>query len=64
MPDLHVIAAGSLLEFVLNEPDFRMPVGRVQFLYLRPLSFVEFLHSLGFHKLCEHLTKVDLLKPH
>ena len=39
MPDLHVIGAGSLLEFVLNEENFHMPVGRIQFLYLRPLSF-------------------------
>jgi predicted AAA+ superfamily ATPase len=43
MPELHVIAAGSLLEFTLNQPDFRMPVGRVQSLYLKPLSFLEYL---------------------
>lgn len=43
MPDLHVIAAGSLLEFTLNQPDFRMPVGRIQSLYLKPLSFYEYL---------------------
>ena len=35
-PELHVIGAGSLLEFVLNQDDFRMPVGRVQSLYLKP----------------------------
>lgn len=29
-PELHVIAAGSLLEFVLNQENFRMPVGRVE----------------------------------
>jgi predicted AAA+ superfamily ATPase len=38
-PALHVIAAGSLLEFTLNDADFRMPVGRVQSRYLKPLSF-------------------------
>ena len=43
MADLHVIGAGSLLEFALNDSDFRMPVGRVQFMYLRPLSFSEYL---------------------
>ncbi len=45
MPQLHVIAAGSLLEFTLNKPDFRMPVGRVESLYIKPLSFFEFLQA-------------------
>jgi len=40
-PLLHVIAAGSLIDFILDEVG--MPVGRVQFLYLYPLSFTEFL---------------------
>ena len=44
MPQLHVIGAGSLLELVLNQADYRMPVGRVEFLYLYPVSFKEFLH--------------------
>ena len=39
MPELHVIGAGSLLEFALREEDFRMPVGRVQFVYSGPFSF-------------------------
>jgi len=46
MPDLHVIGAGSLLEFTLVEGKFSFPVGRVQFIYLRPLSFREFLLAL------------------
>jgi uncharacterized protein len=51
MPQLHMIGAGSLLEFVLNDTEFRMPVGRVQFLYLRPLSFGEYLEATGNTKL-------------
>jgi predicted AAA+ superfamily ATPase len=47
MPDLHVIAAGSLLEFIFNESHFRMPVGRVQFLHMKPFSFKEFLVAVG-----------------
>ncbi len=43
MPLLHVIGAGSLLEFTLEDADFSFPVGRVQFIYVRPLSFKEFL---------------------
>jgi len=44
-PDLHVIAAGSLLEFAMQQISF--PVGRIQFLQLRPLSFAEFLNAKG-----------------
>ncbi|WP_353480402.1 AAA family ATPase [Haliscomenobacter sp.] len=45
-PQLHVIAAGSLLEAVLNE-NMTMPVGRVEFKVLRPMSFEEFLDAMG-----------------
>jgi hypothetical protein len=45
MPELHIIAAGSLLEFLLNDENFSFPVGRVEFLYLRPLSFMEYMEA-------------------
>lgn len=45
LPDLHVIAAGSLLEFALSEISF--PVGRVQFLNVYPLCFAEYLIAIG-----------------
>ncbi len=45
MPELHVVAAGSLLEFALEESSF--PVGRVQFLNLYPLCFGEYLEAIG-----------------
>jgi predicted AAA+ superfamily ATPase len=45
MPDLHVVAAGSLLEFALGDISF--PVGRIQFLNLHPLSFAEYLEATG-----------------
>ena len=51
MPELHVIAAGSLLEFALKDISF--PVGRVQFLNMFPLSFAEFLTAIGKDKLAE-----------
>jgi uncharacterized protein len=57
MPELHVIGAGSLLEFTLNDAQFRMPVGRVQFYYLKPLSFKEFLLASGNNILVEHLAQ-------
>ena len=45
MPELHVIAAGSLLDFALEKVG--MPVGRVSMLYVYPLSFLEFLSATG-----------------
>jgi uncharacterized protein len=47
MPGLHIIGAGSLLEFSLNVEDFRVPVGRVQYMYMGPMSFGEFLEAKG-----------------
>lgn len=44
IPDLHVIAAGSLLEFALEQVG--MPVGRLNVLYVYPLSFLEFLAAI------------------
>ena len=52
MPDLHVVAAGSLLEFALAEiPSFG--VGRIRSIYLYPLSFDEFLRGTGQIKLLD-----------
>lgn len=45
LPDLHVVAAGSLLEFAMQDISF--PVGRVQFLHLQPLCFAEYLEATG-----------------
>ena len=45
MPDLHVVAAGSLLEFTLK--DISIPVGRVKFLHMHPLCFAEYLQGIG-----------------
>lgn len=62
-PNLHVIAAGSLLEFALKEEDFSFPVGRVMFLYMRPLSFHEFLLNAGYTKLLKEMGKVSIKQP-
>ena len=44
-PNLYVVAAGSLLEFTLDKvPSF--PVGRVEYLYLHPLNFMEYLKAI------------------
>jgi len=43
LPQLPVIAAGSLLELTLADHSFSMPVGRISYMHLEPLSFDEFL---------------------
>ncbi len=42
LPYLPVIAAGSLLEFTLSDHNFSMPVGRIDYFHLGPMSFYEF----------------------
>lgn len=53
--DFAVIAAGSLLEFVLTEHEISMPVGRIEYYHLGPMSFEEFLLALGHEKLSTDL---------
>lgn len=48
MPGLHVIAAGSLLEFAFSEISF--PVGRIQIMEIHPMNFSEFLLAQGYQK--------------
>ena len=45
-PEYHVIAAGSLLESLFDR-DVSFPVGRVDYLYMYPFTFGEFLEALG-----------------
>ncbi len=55
IPGLHIIAAGSLLEFVLENHEFSMPVGRIEYLHLGPLTFDEFLLALDRNQLSQFL---------
>lgn len=60
IPSLHVMAAGSLLEFVLREHSFSMPVGRIEYLNLGPLTFEEYLAASGRSGLAVFLTEYSL----
>ncbi|MCD4772047.1 MAG: AAA family ATPase [Bacteroidales bacterium] len=51
LPEVHLIAAGSLLEFALKNISF--PVGRVQTLEMLPMSFSEFMRACGKEKINE-----------
>ncbi|RLA08914.1 MAG: nuclease [Gammaproteobacteria bacterium] len=52
MPKLHIVAAGSLLEFELDKISY--PVGRVEFMYMLPMSFAEFLIATKNKKLLKY----------
>lgn len=54
-PEISVIAAGSMLESLFLK-DVSFPVGRVEFLVLRPFSFSEFLEASGEQAALEHLS--------
>jgi predicted AAA+ superfamily ATPase len=61
-PELHVIAAGSLLEFALEEvPSFG--VGRIRSLFMYPFSFYEFLDACGYGTLREEIQKSNFSEP-
>jgi predicted AAA+ superfamily ATPase len=47
MPNLYVIAAGSLLEAVIGKRQISFPVGRVRYMFMYPMTFEEFLVSAG-----------------
>lgn len=66
-PELHVIAAGSLLEILLSgkrkKEKISFPVGRVRSIFLYPLSFPEFLRGIGKGMLCDYLYRTKLIDP-
>ncbi len=62
-PELHVIAAGSLLDFALREFKYSMPVGRIEFLHLQPMSFEEFVAATEGEALADYLKTWSLAQP-
>ena len=58
-PDIHVIAAGSLLETTLNN-EISFPVGRVEFLPVRPFSFCEYLVAIGESRLLNTMDEINI----
>jgi len=60
LPELHILAAGSLLEFTLSQAAFSMPVGRIEYLHLGPMNFEEFLMALNQEGLVDFLQNYQL----
>ncbi|MFO8240185.1 MAG: AAA family ATPase [Dissulfuribacterales bacterium] len=59
-PELPVISAGSLLEFTMSKHSFSMPVGRVEYLYLGPVSFEETLAAMEKRNLLDLLNHYEI----
>lgn len=57
--EYHIVAAGSLLGVAMHE-GISFPVGKVDFLDLYPLNFLEFLRALGENDLVELIEKNDI----
>ena len=58
LPELHVVAAGSLLEVKMKSEGFSFPVGRVEYCYLHPATFDEFLAAQGETEALNYLSSV------
>lgn len=61
-PDLHIITAGSLLDFMFSDYEYSMPVGRVEYMFLGPMTFSEFLLANKEDNLLKYLKQYNLSK--
>ncbi len=59
LSELHVIAAGSLLEFAMGDVK-SFPVGRITYMYMFPLNFEEFLLARAKTRLLKVLNKLPI----
>lgn len=62
MPELDIAAAGSLLGITLSRPG-SFPVGKVAFLHLHPMTFIEFLDAVGESDLAHYVSGVQECTP-
>ena len=59
-PEYHIACAGSLLGVALSKSSF--PVGKVTFMQINPMTFLEFLIANGDENLVEYMSSVDTLE--
>lgn len=59
-PELAVVSAGSLLDFALADHSFSMPVGRIQYLHMGPMTFSEFLLAIDEERLHDFINSYEL----
>lgn len=58
MPDLHIIAAGSLLGVALRKEGMSFPVGKIDRMEMYPMSFEEFVIADGGKKYIDGIKKM------
>jgi predicted AAA+ superfamily ATPase len=61
-PEYHIAGAGSLLGISLSGPG-AFPVGKVNFLDLYPMTFMEFLSATGSDPLRQYISKISDIAP-
>ena len=59
MPELHIVAAGSLLGVALRKEGISFPVGKVDRIEMFPMNFEEFVTADGGEKYIEGIKKLD-----
>lgn len=59
LPEIYVVAAGSLLESLIDR-HISFPVGRVEYMAVRPLTFIEFLYAFEEDMLAEMIQQTSL----
>jgi predicted AAA+ superfamily ATPase len=62
-PEIPLISAGSLLEFALANHAFPMPVGRVEYFYMGPMNWEEFLRAKEEDQLLDWLQNYQINAP-
>ncbi len=64
LPALHVIGASSRMEFTFTGEEIHMPVGRVQHLFLYPLTFAEFLDATHQQSALRSISEQKINEPY
>jgi len=58
-PNIHVIAAGSLFQAKIEREGLSLPVGRIEYAYVYPLDFFEYLEAQEEDELLEYLKTIS-----
>lgn len=61
LPDYHIVCAGSYLGIQLAKTPF--PVGKVNFIFMYPMTFTEFLQASGDNNLVDYIKGIESIEP-
>jgi len=60
LKEIFVVTAGSLLEIMLEKGNISFPVGRVEYMYMYPCSFSEFLQVNDYQNILDQIDKIKI----